>query len=81
MYTAINEAEKLRQWVWSDGKTVILFDLQLYIKAIRLQQKPDICDNFVFRMGELHVVFCVLKVLEKLIDGSGLNQVFVEAGS
>ena len=59
--TAIKEAEKLRQCVWSDGKTVISFDLQLYIKAIRLQQKPDIRDNFVFRMGELHVVFCTLK--------------------
>ena len=46
LYTAIKEAEKLRQCVWSDGKTVISFDLQLYIKAIRLQQKPDIRDNF-----------------------------------
>ena len=48
LYTAIKEAEKLRQCVWSDGKRVISFDLQLYIKAIRLQQKPDLRDNFVF---------------------------------
>ena len=39
LYTAIKEEEKLRQWVWSDGKTVISLDLQLYIKAIHLQQK------------------------------------------
>ena len=81
LYTVIKEAEKLRQCVWSDEKTVISFDLQLYIKAIHLQQKPDIRDNFVFRMGELHVVFCALKVLGKLIDGSGVDQAFVEAGS
>ena len=79
--TAIKEAEKLRQCMWSDGKTVILFNLQLYFKAICLQQKPNIRDNFVFRMGELHVVFCALKVLGKLIGGSGLSHAFVEAGS
>ena len=39
LYTAIKEAEKLRQCVWSDGKTVISFDLQLYIKSIHLHQK------------------------------------------
>ena len=44
-------------------------------------KKPDIRDNFVFRMGELHVVFYVLKVLGKLIDGSRLDQAFVEADS
>ena len=67
--------------MWSDGKTVVSFDLPLYIKAIRLQQILDICDNFVFRMEELHVVFCVLKVLGNLTNGSGLDQTFVEAGS
>ena len=41
-----------------------------------LQQKPDV----VFRMGELHVVFCALKVIRKLINGSGLDQIFDEAG-
>ena len=79
--TAIKKAEKLKQCVWSDEKTVISSDLLLYIKAIHLQQKPDIRDNSVFRMGDLHVVFCVLKVLGKLIDGSRLDQAFVEADS
>ena len=31
-------------------------------------------------MGELHVVFTTLKVLGKVIDGSGLDQAFEEAG-
>lgn len=80
LYTAIKEAEKLREKVYPRGKTIISFDLQLYIKAIRLQERDDINESFVFRMGELHVVFCVLKCLGKLIDGSGLDNVFHEAG-
>ena len=42
--------------------------------------KPDICDNYVFRIGELHAVFTSLKVLGKLIDGSELDQAFQEVG-
>ena len=30
-------------------------------------------------MGELHIVFAVLKTLGKIIDGSGLDQSFIEA--
>ena len=54
--------------------------MQLYIKAVMLQQRPDIRSGFVFSMGELHVVFCALKAIGKLIDGSGLDQAFDEAG-
>ena len=80
LYASIKEDEKLRKKIFKAGKTIISFDLQLYIKTIRLQERNDIKDSFVFRMGELHVVFCVLKVIGKLIDGSGLDQVFNEAG-
>ena len=80
LYASIKEDEKLRKKIFKAGKTIISFDLQLYIKTIRLQERNDIKDSFVFRMGELHVVFCVLKVIGKLIDGSGLDHVFNEAG-
>ncbi|XP_066919527.1 uncharacterized protein [Clytia hemisphaerica] len=80
LYTAIKEAEKVRKRIYKNGKTIISFDLQLYIKAIRLQERVDIDNFFVFRIGELHVVFCVLKCLGKLIDGSGLDKAFHEAG-
>ena len=81
LYNSIKEAEKLSNKVYPHGKTIISFDLQLYAKAIRLQAKPDVSNNFVFRIGELHVVFTVLKMLGKLIDGSGLDQAFQEAGT
>ena len=79
LYASIKEAEKLRRKIFKDGKTIISFDLQLYINAIQLQERSDIQNSFVFRMGELQVVFCVLKVIGKLIDGNGLDQVFNEA--
>lgn len=80
LYTAIKEAEKTSNNIFPNGKTIISFDLQLYIKAIKLQAKRDVKNGFVFRMGELHVVFCVLKTLGKMIDDSGLDLVFQEAG-
>ena len=80
LYTAMKETEKIRKHIYQDGKTIISFDLQLYIKAIMLQQRPDIQNGFVFRMEELHVVFCALKGIGKLIDGIGLDQIFDEAG-
>ena len=75
----IREAGKVKNVIQSAGRTIISFDLQLYAKAIRLQVKPDVKNDFVFRMGELHIVFTTLKVLGKLIDGSGLDQAFEEA--
>ena len=81
LYTALKEADKLRESVYCDGKTIVTFNLQLYIKIIQLQEKVDIKSNFVFRMGDLHVVLCVLQVIGKLIDGSGLLQAFEEAGN
>ena len=80
LYAAMKEAEKIKNCIFKDGKTIISFDLQLYIKAVMLQQRPDIRSGFVLRMGELHVVFCTLKVIGKLIDGSCLDQAFDKAG-
>ena len=76
----MKDVEKIRKHIYQDGKTIISFDLQLYIKAIMVQQRPDIENGFVCRMRELHVLFSALKVIGKLIDGSGLDQIFDKAG-
>ena len=60
-------------------KVIVSLDLQLYAKCIQLQEKNEII-GFIFRMGELHVVFTVLKVLGKIINNSGLDLSFEEAG-
>ena len=42
--------------------------------------RVDVLKVFVFRMGELHAVFCALKTIGKVINGSCLDQSFVQAG-
>ena len=34
-------------------------------------------DNFIFPLGELHIVFAMLKVLGKYIIDSGLDDIFI----
>ena len=53
-------------------------DLQLYAKCMELRSKNEIKDNFIFRLGELHIVFAFLKVLGKYINCSGLDQILVD---
>ena len=79
LFTSLKEVQKVNASLAPGTSTIVTFDLQLYSKAIQLQLNSDIDDSFVIRMGELHVVFTALKVLGKLIDGSGLDQAFEEA--
>lgn len=81
LYTAIKVSSELNYKLNAEGKTVISFDLHLYIKAVLLQNKCEIKENFIFRMGELHTVFCFLRVFGKFIDGNGLDQMFEEFNS
>ena len=59
---------------------VVTFDLQLYEKAQKLMSREDMKGRYVLRIGELHTVFASLKALGKYIEGSGIDQVWVEAG-
>ena len=36
---AMKEAEKIKNCIFQDGKTVVSFDLQLYVKGVMLQLK------------------------------------------
>ena len=62
------------------NKTIVTLDLQLYAKGMQLRERGDIADNFIFRLGELHIVFAMLKVTGKYIMCSGIDSLFVEAG-
>ena len=64
LYTTIRMANDLSK-ILPEQKTIISFDLQLYAKAVLLQANPEIRNNFVFRMGELHAVFAFSKFLGK----------------
>ena len=59
-------------------KTIVTFDPQLHSKTWQLESSSQ-TDDFVLRLGELHVVFTAFKMLGKIIDGSGLDKAFEEA--
>ena len=58
-------------------KTIITLHMQLYEKAVKLQQANGI-PNWFLRIGELHTCVASLRALGKYIDGSGLDAVSIE---
>ena len=78
-YTALKSAQNLNATVSPAEKAIVSLDLQLYSKCIQLQSNREVSEQFIFHMGELHIVFAALKTLGKIIDGSGLDQSFIEA--
>ena len=79
LYSALKIVQGIDVSTSPDNKTIISVDQQLYAKCIQLKSRNEISENFVFRMGELHIVFSRLKAIGKYIDSSGLDEVFVEA--
>ena len=47
---------------------------------MQMRENPDICNNYIFRLGELHIFFAMVKVLGKYIENSGLDRLFIETG-
>ena len=81
LYTALKLAQGINTVVSPDSsKTIVTLDLQLYSMCVKLRERKDVYEGFIFRMGELHVVFAMLKVIGKLITDSGIESLFVEAG-
>ena len=76
LYTAMEEAEKLRPL------NFFMTEKRSYRLICNLHQinttSTKVRNEFIFRMGELHVVFCRLKMIGKLIgkliDVSGLDK-------
>ena len=40
---------------------------------MQLCDRGDIADNFIFRLGALHILFAMLKVMGKYITYSGID--------
>ena len=60
-------AQGINVAVTGNRKTIITLNLQLYSKAMQLRETNDIKEEFIFRLGELHPVFAMLKCLGKYI--------------
>ena len=65
LYTALKLVQGINVATTPDHKTVVTLALQLYSKSIQLQPNENIGDNFVFRVGELHILFAVFKLSVK----------------
>ena len=61
--------------------TVVTLDMQLYDLAMKLWCSFDhVSNTFLFRPGELHIIFWALASIGDYIEVSGLDQAWVEAG-
>ena len=66
--------------VGPERKTIITLDLDLYSRALQIQQTVG-NTNWVLRAGVLHIVFAALHALGKTLDGSGIDTCAVESGT
>ena len=71
----LHQTTRSKSWI----NTLYDMNMLIHAKSILLQSKKEISSNFLFRLGELHVVFSMLEALEKYINNSGLDQAFAEA--
>ena len=82
LYTGLMKARDITTHVMgSEAVTVMTLDMQLYDMAMKLWvEREDIRKQFLFRPGELHIVLWALASLGNYVEGSGIDQAWVEAG-
>lgn len=78
-YTSLKLGQGINVEISGKKKKIVTPDLQLYAKCIQLREYKDICKNYIFRPGELHIIFAMMKVFGKYTDVSGLERLFIEA--
>ena len=66
--------------VGPERRTVITLDLDLYSRALEIQQTVG-NTNWILRVGALHIVFAGLHALGKTVDGSGIDMCAIESGT
>ena len=68
------------QVMGADCKTVITLDMQLYEKTKQLEMsRPDCKNKWILRIGELHTTMAALRAAGSLIEGSGIDDAWIEA--
>ena len=71
LYAALKVVQGINIEVTRDWKVTVSFDLQLYSKYTEFRSCNKIHEEFAVRLGELHTVFLILKVIGKYIEESG----------
>ena len=80
LYTFLKLVQGINVSVSGHAKTIVSLDLQLYAKCMQLREKNEIAENFVVRLGELYIVFAMLKVIGKYVVCSGIDRLYIEGG-
>ena len=81
LYTALCLAQKINvSVVRIHRRTVITPDLDLYERAVKIRENTGHRNSLVLRMGELHIMFALLRSLGRYIEGSGLDDIWIEKG-
>ena len=62
-----------------ERRTVITLDLDLYSRALQIQQSVG-NRNWILRAGVLLIAFAALHALGKTLDGSGIDTCAIESG-
>ena len=77
-YQALKIWQNISAALAPSRKTIITLDLELYAKALQVQGRNEIANNFVWRAGELPIVFTFQHVIGKYIENSSLDQSFID---
>ena len=78
LYQALKICQNISTALAPSRKTIITLDLKLYAKALQVQGRNEIANNFVWRAGELSIVFTFQHVIGKYIENSSLDQSFID---
>lgn len=73
LLTTLLQAQAIFAHVVGEGKTVVSFDVGLYIPAKQLQMQRTDLRNIILRPGELHVVMACLRTVGTYIENSGID--------
>jgi len=80
LYTALRLTQNISAVVVGpERRTVIELDLDLYNRAMQIQQSVK-NQNWILKAGVLHICFAALHALGKTVEGSGMDTVAIETG-
>jgi len=81
IYTALMISQGISVYTCKEGgRTVITMDLDLYERTyLLIHSREDLRDQFVLRLGELHIIFAHIRAIGAYIDRSGIERSWLEA--
>ena len=81
LYTVLCLAQDMNVLVvGKERKTVIVLDLDLFNRAIKLRQSER-NTNWILMMGTFHILFAALHALGKTVENSGIDMCGIESGA